>query len=123
MSDPIKAAAERARQRRAGEHLATDEDWHDPTSPDVDDTVLADAYLAANLADDDEPIDETWLLSLGGERNPANNSIELGRLSYFIKGDGGYWLFGDEDIPAILTRGYFRRLCRLIGISLKEPTP
>ena len=56
MSDPIKAAAERARQRRAGEHLATDEAWHDPTSPDVDNAVLADAYLAANPADEDEPI-------------------------------------------------------------------
>lgn len=116
MSDELRAAAERFRQRTrigiAGPGIpACDEDAH----------ALADAYLAEHPADDAEPVSEEWLLLVGfasSARHPQR--LNVGQLSCSC---GSLWCYGGVVLSRTpMTRGDVRRLCQALGVELKEPS-
>ena len=81
--------------------------------------LLADEYIADHPADDDETVTAEWLDVLGFEygnlsglyiRNPRWSRYET-PTNFFTK-----------VVPHPKTRGDVRRLCRALGIELKEPT-
>ena len=84
-----------------------DEHWH--------------PLLAEHPADDDEPVTEDWLLSVGHHHRVSEdstrwtpNSVRLGPTVFSIETDMGYGV----DIP-VKTRGDVRHLCAGLGIELK----
>lgn len=103
---------------------------------------LATAYLDEHQADDDEPVTEDWLRSVGGEAvcppGPYYHQDEWDVV--FSKG-GDFLLYIShrpdwptakarigKDQPDLLigdvaTMGEFRRLCRALGIVLSETVP
>lgn len=80
------------------------------------------AWLAANPADDDEPVTDSWLIAIG-----ANSLLEFainsGFCLKFYRGlnpsiedlDGNL-----VELPDCDTRSAVRRLCAALGIPLKE---
>lgn len=76
--------------------------------------MLAKAYLTEHLLDDDEPVTEEWLETIG---------FDHGYL------DADYWVIECRKLALRLnsypvkenpTRGDVRRLCKALGIELKE---
>ena len=134
----LRAAAERLTDGR--NRL---EDWQGPTGDCADmraAIVLARAYIAANPADDGEPVTDEWLRSLGFSRHmqPAaccHLSIKTTTLTLTRwqdkAGDGPIrWSVSGQDysdwLPHCLwpvTRGQVRRLCAAIGIPHAQPQP
>ena len=103
-----------------------DEEHHEPMEsiPKFIDAgkKLADAWIAENPADDDEPVSEEWRRSVGFEQTECvvlvlrldfiewygpKQSINVG--SMIMKG-----------LPNCRTRGALRRLASALGIPLKE---
>ena len=94
---------------------------------------LAAAWLAEHPADDDNPVDEAWLRSVGFDRHlgswfsptskrpgPAcrvSCAPEFGCDAWSVQNDGGI-----AEIPPLETRGLCRRLCASLGIPMNEPT-
>lgn len=91
----------------------------------MDTVPLVTAYLAEHPADDDEPITERWLLSIG---------VQHAENTRYVLSQGKYeriWLyFWETGINAELagggeivfaTRGDVRRLCAALGIDLNQP--
>jgi hypothetical protein len=97
--------------------------------------LLADAWLAEHPVDDDEPVTEEWLLSVGfSKKNSAWASIgfddEIYERYLGIEEDFSLAL-GEHDflglnaiyVPfpgAAKTRGDVRRLCKALGVPLKQ---
>jgi len=83
-------------------------------------TMLAEAYLREHPSDDDTPIDEAWLRSVGfAERPEYPCGIWLDGLRYMPKHKNWLWC---ETIMArctVCTRGELRRLCSALGVTLK----
>jgi hypothetical protein len=90
--------------------------------------VLAQAYLAEHLPDDDEPITDDWVKSIFGQ---AWKDIDAFWTVYASKKQGV--ALGAEDLhdseisasfqlelPRIKTRGQLRLLCRALGVEIKE---
>lgn len=81
--------------------------------------LLANAYVAEHPADDDEPITVEWLCVMGWEL--TDTRLELGPLSWHGF-DNTMRIDCDilTSLPHITTRGDVRRLCKVLGIELKE---
>lgn len=88
---------------------------------------VARAYLAEHRADDDEPVTEEWLRGIGFENSAGR--LLLGKIQFtFFEGWNAWWSFSDGRgatrlIDDVKTRGSVRRLCRALGITLKENSP
>jgi hypothetical protein len=95
--------------------------------------AVARAYLALVPADDDEPVDEAWLLSVGCEicgnpifiGTPTSHPIRAALVTLRDKLPSGVWshvsTVSDEwqqHLAFATTRGQFRRLCSALGIEL-----
>jgi len=89
---------------------------------------LANAYLAEHPADDEEPISEEWLHSVGFEDDragtPTAGALHI-RHAPLPKMDSdeeypAHACVRSFPIPVPKTRGDVRRLCRALGIALKE---
>lgn len=145
MSDELRAAAERVR-----ESLKSQVPWEhavyertDGRSPmmkwQYDCYDLAKAHLAEHPADDEVPIDEAFLRSVGGKSHGtatiwfesacAGPVYELG---ICLEGgcdgcsirqvmESGLVLAVNILMP--LVRGEFRRTAQALGVELKSPTP
>lgn len=120
MSDELKAAAERVLMARDRKGYITYSDAF----------KLAEARLAEN---DATPIDETWLREAGFtfpaklpgcEQHcyaPLTSGSPTSRLHIGLRKDGVAFAYVSAvDLPHIKTRGDVRRLCRALGIELKE---
>ena len=144
MSDEVRKAAERLRQvyENARNH---DSCWISRVyEPDFtgksresdyqrDRDIVTQAYLAEHPADDDEPVTEEWLLSIGFELTreglPFHREID-GYLkpspgNLLQPGESAYdWKLeppANNLLAVLFTRGDVRRICRALGIELKEP--
>ena len=93
-----------------------------------DDTAagrLAKAYLADHPADDDEPVTEEWLCSVGAKKDDVSvffpSPIQGVPAIEFSKEQA--WLT-NEDYAGVeiklKTRGDVRRLCAALGIEMKS---
>lgn len=160
MNDDVKAAAERYRKHQQrlceDEHhkspywLPLTECWSERRLEDAN--VLANAHLTEHPADDDEPVTEEWLRSIGFKDWPEDNddkhlfslfiraNEEIGwecRLAYQTNGfyavrmcDVDVHLGVAESVELLdsrnktvkVTRGDVRRLCAALKIELKERT-
>ena len=125
MSDSIKEAAERLRYMQ---YPITDagviKQQHDRAD-------LAAAYLAEHPADDDELVTPDWLELVGWEPYPQtrrnmwySRSVSL-LMIHFRDGEGTWLCHGSSScgwdyVTKQCTRGDLRRLCKLLGIELKE---
>ena len=133
MSDELKAAAERLRDLSGDVRDCLEGNLpHD--SPTYRGTLLfqvteaALVLLSEHPADDDLPVTEEWLLSVGFESHAGclARRIERGSLPWIeviFDDDGGYMLMiGSEAVWDGLPqpRGDVRRLCRALGIQLKD---
>ena len=125
MNDELRAAAKRWREGRYTPGIG-------PESGGMDAVRLADAYLAEHPADDEQEVDYEWLLKIGFNTfdEPHCLSIKKGdvRVVWIIKGQ---WLricisqmngpkYAATDIVHRPIRGDVRRLCKALGIELKE---
>lgn len=91
---------------------------------------VAYLWLSEHPADDDEPVTEEWLQKviapdrtarLGGGFSVTFYATQTPTLSYYNSGIGGWYDdSSDIDVPKASTRGDVRRLCRALGIELKE---
>ena len=108
MSDELRSAAKRLllgpRAYRGTGHSAR-----------LDIQGLADAYLAEHQADDEQPIDLKWLDCL------SRDGGDLPFICVTYR-DGAYHLTGHSEYvaPDPATRGDVRRLCKSLGVELKE---
>ena len=84
---------------------------------------VSQAYLAEHPADDDEPVTEEWLLSVGFVHDATHVVLRNwgpqrnGNIQAYP--NGKWWLNGTAMIQ-MKTRGQVRRLCAALGIGLKE---
>lgn len=134
MTPELRAAAERLRRHRdracdaespyrhkeAGYHNGA----FDLFAITQDGAKLVDGYLADNPADDDLPISKEWLLSCGWIWfNPPTRltgcSMIFGEHLFKWGPEAGFHI-GVNGFNAVKTRGDVRRLCRALGVSLKE---
>ncbi len=129
MSDELRAAAERLRRYEAGERMAdvygTEiHAWDQMYRMDVH--RVAQAYLAEHPEDDDVEIDESWL-TVVGKWDADGCNFDLGPVDNLIlqMEDDVAWLCSDDTVPVRIgvkeNRGSVRRLCRALGVELKEP--
>jgi hypothetical protein len=87
---------------------------------------LAARWLREN--DDDEPITDEWLLSVGFKHDEERPYHWInGTFTKFdlMRWDNGDWELADSDnsihlVPCINSRGAARRLCSALGIALRE---
>lgn len=97
----------------------------------ADAAEICRAYVAERPADDDEPLEKSWLFSVGGEKDYYEHPDKV----HFSRHDAlaiGFWS-ADDGWKAMLihhenaascivrglkTRGEFRRLCAVLGIRL-----
>ncbi len=136
MSNDVRSAAERVRRHRAA--MAT---HHHQQSPyfapeahdgylhqlDEDRERLAYAYLSEHPADDELPITEEWLRSVGFCDAENDYWIWLQATDLFIARSSenkwtieGYGNGETVSISAPKTRGQLRRLAACLGIELQE---
>ena len=126
--DAATKAAERLRRQQTpcGGFVSTDFEQFS-----VDMIAVANAYLAEHPADDDEPIVEAWLLSVGFLRDLNEYEITSptsdGQFVYLTLTRRG-WVLGTGSwshrssllLPATPeTRGQLRRLCAALNIPLQ----
>lgn len=136
MSNELKAAVERLRKAGMdGWMLAYPErpSFGHPSRQMEDWEIIAAAYLAEHPEDDDVLVTEEWVASLHPPRYweaGAEYSWPSVSLCYAVEVPGnslvccqGFYIDGRiSPIPLshIKTRGDVRRLCRALGIELKE---
>lgn len=122
MNDAVKHALDRWRLGYA------DSEFGQMTSLS-DAVIMAQAFVDSHPADADEPLTAEWLCEVlhgtwiaFGERNCfrlmfrcLDDFLEL-HVKGPAKGDTLYQL----PLPHIETRGQFRDLCRVLGVTLKE---
>lgn len=122
MSD-VREAAERLREHSLLPHVRT-ADGRPYFEGDL--KLLANAYLAEHPSDDDELITDDWWRDMSGGCRFIFSPDE--RLMLWLGADGMLQLCisdggGDEisrDMPHIKTRGDVRRLCKALGVEVKE---
>jgi len=78
---------------------------------------MAKHILAAVRDDDDEPLDSTFLLSVGAIT--FDNQIYWLDFTWGLRLNCGAWISVGTDTE-VKTRGQLRRLCNGLGIELKE---
>lgn len=92
---------------------------------------LANAWLAEHPEDDEQPVDEAWLRSVGFDGNldpDMKMTIRpplFGRAFHYLRHTQvsfihGQWFANGMGCEQCKTRGDVRRLCRALGIELKE---
>lgn len=141
--DEVKAAAERrSTYIRLG--FGDESDYITTGQAAEDALTLADAYLREHPADEELPIDEAWLRSVGFVDTPSFGMALTFRKEYGEDvatftlsccdapnvGDGACWEIAVKSIEldpesAMLpcepaTRGQLRTLCRTLEIALEE---
>lgn len=124
MTPEQKAAAERLRVSLKKRHVKFQSS---PRTYLGDMELIVIAYLAQHPADDDEPIDEEFLRSVGFV-DIDKNTLQFDRDLPVDVWHGGVmaeaeWSVGGERIPHELmpsTRGDLRRLASALGIELRE---
>lgn len=92
--------------------------------------TFIDMVLAEHPADDDEAVTEEWLESVGFKHRVLRSEFGYECMSIYLKIDNDdQWFFGTDyghefDAEVMLktpaTRGDLRRLCKALGIELKE---
>jgi hypothetical protein len=102
----LKSALRRTRQRLRGP-LLSDEDYHSPTSQEVDDIVIREAYLSEHLEDDHKPTTNEWLYSITRGLKHVSWNDE----------DFSFRIWGYYTVP-MPTRGDVRALFR--GLKIEE---
>lgn len=126
MSDELRAATERLRTHGYRRNKDYDSFW-EPIQRQADLQAVTDAYLAANPADDGEPVTHEWACSI----NPnGSNLFEFGdgcSVWLNFNAQGGYMQIEDgtndgADLALPTTRGAFRKLCEALGVPHKEAT-
>lgn len=123
MTDELRAAAERLRRWKAGDHEVMESrhmlhaNW----------SMLADAYLAEHPADDDEAVTEDWIESVRTcpwcviEFNDAVMlDWEESTLYLHTEISDGIGVVTRVELPHLKTRGDVRRFCRAFGKDLKD---
>lgn len=116
MTPEQKAALERVRNSATS--------WY--AGMTLDYIKVADLCLCEHPADDDEPVTEEWLRSVGAiviRETAAFGmlTLELGGLLCWRRHDREtFYLTDMRKLPHIKTRGDVRRLCRALGIPLNE---
>jgi hypothetical protein len=84
--------------------------------------ALAEQLQAKHPADSELPISEEWIRAVGFDwfyarlRLHFSSGIYVATLSPWL----ATWELGGKTIPPLNTRGDVRRLCRALGIELKE---
>lgn len=127
MSSDETRAAERLRQFCHGETEPTAGDQYRLTGQMFDDTCeVLDAYLREHPADDAEPVKNSWLdhhfdyeCGLGwsvGKMFVRHDAMSREWIVYARDHEYGQSI----ELAVIFTRGDVRRLCRALGIELKE---
>ena len=131
MSDSIKEAAERLR----GTYTRDEQQWQLVPVQMLDDLdTVSKQYLAEHPVDDDELIDAAWLDTtslrfiidhgdtVGWWTAPNNPDHARFRIAESVCHYPGEWLatYGDYFTPRPKTRGNLRRLCKELGVPLKE---
>lgn len=119
----LRAAAERLRNKK--HTLPYDIGYYNS-----DRGLVVKAYLAEHQSEDDEPVTESWLSSIGFrvcEHCLLADSCGVGpiyTLELDLNGgcDGATIWQGDFCISILMpeTRGAVRRLCAALGVELKE---
>lgn len=83
-------------------------------------SLVAKAYLAAYLGDDDEPYDFDWVKTLGCDEEDESACLfwedDVGRPVELMYGDGWY-VYGSFMGNQPQTRGDVRRLLAALGIE------
>lgn len=116
MSDEPKAAVERLRKASTdGWMLAYSERpmFGHPSRQMEDWEIIAAAYLADHPADDDVLVTNEWI---GGFGHMESLRLWQNELGWNWSWRGGYC----GVLDSVKTRGDVRKLCRSLGIELKE---
>lgn len=132
MTPEIRAAAERLRRLANATNDDDPASLYPETANHMEDLwMVAEVFLSAFPADDDEPLSEPWLLSVGFEDRghelvlqPALMGPTIRYLKTFREFTPG-WYVGEARIwrdDTARTCGQLRRLCAALGIPLKETT-
>lgn len=136
-TEELRAAANRWQEGNYSYSALDCDTYSDSEVADM--RLLARAYLAEHPADDAEPVTAEWLRSVGfcREMQPAssnNLTIRHGSaiVTRWMNSDNvPRWsvrMYADETpdwVPPCIqpkTRGDVRRLCKALGIELKEAT-
>lgn len=129
MTEELKAAIERAKLRRAGIEVSTDDDYHDPTACFIDDGLIADAYLAEHPADDFEPVTADWLNGWGfGSHEGYSKDVLVALIGNHElswrpgqRSNHNWWLDGvtyeGHPVPLGPTRGHARKFFEAVGLT------
>ncbi len=123
----LRAAAERAITGQYSMRVRAD------GLPQKDRYMLAEAWLAANPVDGEEPADILWLRSIGFRESKLDASEmvfdidDTHSASIYCDGSASVTHYIDDDqaecplAEVYETRGAVRRLCAALGIQLREP--
>lgn len=120
ITEDTRAAMDRIRRIHNGDNVF-DVYGKDANPSDIssDQGKLVDAFVAANPADDTEPITEAWLLENTTEH--SEHIRLLGSLAVLYANSPKDPFIRLPDIRVSqLTRGDVRRLCESLGIPLEE---
>lgn len=131
MTPEQKAALDRLRNSKYwSSDIDDNRQWFDDVQYWKDIRTLLKAYDSEHPTDDDVPVDEEWLRSVGFVKHEALWQWAAGtdgllRVLYWPEYHHGEWWIESPDnrmseIPDAKTRGDVRRLCRALGIELKE---
>ena len=134
-SEELRAAAERIRRFKSGEHPfaiygeddAATQGWHDRK-------ILAEAYIAEHPADDETGLSVEWMTAVGFRQTGAGwwrvgkHGRETLALDYHDNTESGdvFSLPTNRFMPLrvlVATRGQLRRLCAALGVPLNNPAP
>jgi len=123
MTDELQRAAERLRAC----NYESDWDLDGASFQQISDwQALAKAYLAEHPADDGEAVTVEWLESIGWLEDqtgwPAICLRETSEWGISWRGHGIWLTPMSVPLYRAPTRGDVRRLCRALGIALKETT-
>lgn len=123
MSDDLRAAAKRLVEGEFSENYPK---FMATTFGLADGFLLARAYLADNPDDDDEPVTMEWWKSLNNDTRflcQDTYTLQLkDDLIFVMEAEVGLEDCVTFPIPMshVRTRGDVRRLCKALGIELKE---
>lgn len=99
--------------------------WCHRMRRDVHADELASAYLRDHAADDAEPVTKEWLREecrFYGDADITHRWVTNSFRLYFVDRINGGSVMYTGGARHYFTRGDVRRLCRALGIELKEPT-
>ncbi len=138
ITDQLREATEFPKPMSAGEIIAkfsTEDKWTPTQLREVARIMatpihgakacqLAQAYLAEHPADDEEPITEAWLRSVGFDDEHRLDWKNL-VIKFCVPIRDNFWDFylNSTQIKPPKTRGDVRRLCKALGVELKEANP